>query len=84
MGYRFTLETANTIANLTFGKIISCYRDIYSSPQNYEGFLEFLAHADFVAQKVVNSTQHRKNKDNERNTVHAHFPFLTVCWDIIA
>ena len=42
MGYRFTLESANTVANLTFGKVMSCYRDIYSSPECYEGFMHFL------------------------------------------
>ena len=33
MGYRFTLESANTVANLTFGKVMVCYRDIFSSSQ---------------------------------------------------
>lgn len=42
MGYRFSLESANTVANLTFGKVMSCYRDIYSSVENYEGFMAFL------------------------------------------
>lgn len=42
MGYRFTLESANTVANLTFGKVMSCYRDIYSSVECYEGFMYFL------------------------------------------
>lgn len=42
MGYRFTLESANTVANLTFGKVMSCYRDIYSSAECYEGFMHFL------------------------------------------
>lgn len=42
MGYRFTLESANTVANLTFGKVMSCYRDIYSSTENYDGFMYFL------------------------------------------
>lgn len=42
MGCRFTLESANTVANLTFGKVMSCYRDIYSSAECYEGFMHFL------------------------------------------
>lgn len=42
MGYRFTLESANTVANLTFGKVMACYRDIYSSAECYEGFMHFL------------------------------------------
>lgn len=42
MGYRFTLESANTVANLTFGKVLSCYREIHSSEENYWGFKEFL------------------------------------------
>lgn len=42
MGYRFTLESANTVANLTFGKMMACYRDIYSSAESYDGFMHFL------------------------------------------
>lgn len=42
MGYRFTLESANTVANLTFGKVMPCYRDICSSAECYEGFIHFL------------------------------------------
>lgn len=42
MGYRFTLESANTVANLTFGKVMSCYRDIYSSQESYNRFMSFL------------------------------------------
>ncbi|WP_206214341.1 metallophosphoesterase [Desulfovibrio sp. ZJ369] len=42
MGYRFTLESANTVAKLTFGKVMSCYRDIYSSSECYEEFMYFL------------------------------------------
>lgn len=42
MGYRFSLETANTVANLSFGKVMSCYRDIYSSEENYTNFMIFL------------------------------------------
>ena len=42
MGFRFTLESANTVANLTCGRIYSCYDGIYSSYENYEGFLYFL------------------------------------------
>ena len=42
MGYRFTLESANTVANLSFGKVLSCYRDIRSSEEGYWGFMSFL------------------------------------------
>ncbi|MDR0889957.1 MAG: metallophosphoesterase [Oscillospiraceae bacterium] len=42
MGYRFSLQTANTIANLAFGKVISCYRDIYSDERCYWEFKDFL------------------------------------------
>ena len=42
MGYRFSLESANTVANLTFGKVMSCYRDICSSQENYNNFMTFL------------------------------------------
>ena len=42
MGYRFSLETANTVANLAFGKVLSSYRDIFSSESRYEEFKEFL------------------------------------------
>jgi hypothetical protein len=42
MGYRFSLKTANTVANLTFGKVLSCYRDIYSNESSYQEFQYFL------------------------------------------
>lgn len=42
MGYRFSLETANTVANLAFGKVLSCYRDIFSTENRYWEFKEFL------------------------------------------
>ena len=42
MGYRFTLESANTITNLAFGKVLSCYKDIYYSEERYHEFLYFL------------------------------------------
>jgi 3',5'-cyclic AMP phosphodiesterase CpdA len=42
MGYRFTLETANTVANLAFGKVMSCYRDIFSNRENHGNFRSFL------------------------------------------
>lgn len=42
MGYRFTLETANTVANLAFGKVMSCYREIFSNQENYWNFRAFL------------------------------------------
>ena len=42
MGYRFSLETANIVANLSFGKVISCYRDIVSSEQSFYEFKYFL------------------------------------------
>lgn len=42
MGYRFTLQTANIIANLTFGKVFSCYRYIFESNENLNNFIDFL------------------------------------------
>ena len=42
MGYRFSLESANTVANLSFGKVMACYRDIYSSQESYHSFMGFL------------------------------------------
>ncbi len=42
MGYRFTLESANTVANLTFGNVMSCFRDIYSSEESFYNFIYFL------------------------------------------
>lgn len=47
MGFRFTLESANTVANLTFGKVMSCYRDIYSSLESYQGFIHFLKQFEY-------------------------------------
>lgn len=42
MGFRFTLESANTVANLTCGRIYACYDGIYSSYENFDCFLYFL------------------------------------------
>lgn len=42
MGYRFSVETANTIANLSFGKVLSCYRDIFSTEDRFDEFMGFL------------------------------------------
>ena len=42
MGFRFSLQSANTVANLTFGKVMSCYRDIFQSRESYHQFLYFL------------------------------------------
>jgi predicted phosphodiesterase len=42
MGYSFTIESANTVANLTFGEVMSCYQDIRSSEESYYGFKDFL------------------------------------------
>ena len=42
MGFRFTIESANNVANLTCGKVVSCYDAICSSYTNYTNFLYFL------------------------------------------
>lgn len=42
MGYNFTLDTANIIANLSFGKVYECYCEIFSSEESFESFLGFL------------------------------------------
>ena len=42
MGFRFSLQSANTVANLTFGRVMSCYRDIFQSWDSYRQFLSFL------------------------------------------
>lgn len=31
MGYRVSLQAINIVANLTFGKVDCCYRDIFDS-----------------------------------------------------
>lgn len=56
MGYRFSLESANTVANLTFGKVMSCYRDIYSSEKGYNEFMSFLD--QFHENIYSNRTEH--------------------------
>lgn len=58
MGFRFTLESANTVANLTCGRIYSCYDGIYSSYENYEGFLYFLG---TFSENIYSSRQKRVN-----------------------
>jgi len=40
MGYRFTLDTANTVANLTFGKVMACYRSLHESEEMFYGFMQ--------------------------------------------
>lgn len=42
MGYRFSLESANTVANLAFGRVYACYRDIFDSQESYWNFRGFL------------------------------------------
>ena len=62
MGYRFTLESAHTVANLTFGKVLACFREIHSSEENFWGFRAFL-------------DQFNKNmfsNENERYYKHIH------------
>jgi predicted phosphodiesterase len=60
MGYRFTLESANTVAKLTFGKVVSCYRDIYSSPESYYGFMSFL---DQIPENMYSNEKERYIRD---------------------
>jgi len=71
MGYRFSLETANTVANLAFGKVLSCYRDIFSTENRYWEFKEFLA--TFDENFFVGDQQHYNYWDDEvehRNRHH--------------
>ena len=71
MGYRFTLESANTVANLTFGKVMSCYRDIYSSRENYDGFMYFLD--QFHKNMYTNELErYMKNIRRIRETLHLY------------
>lgn len=42
MGYRFTLEAANSVANLAEGKVMTCYKDIVSSEEDFFSFLDFV------------------------------------------
>lgn len=63
MGYRFTLESANTVANLTFGKVMSCYRDIYSSEESYDNFMLFL---DQFHQNIYSNQNERYMKSIRR------------------
>jgi len=54
MGFKFTLDLANTVANLTFGKVESCYQDIRNSPESYDRFMVFLKlfHEDLYSDRV--------------------------------
>ncbi|MFT8889536.1 MAG: hypothetical protein ABF904_12050, partial [Ethanoligenens sp.] len=68
MGYRFSLETANTVANLAFGKVLSCYSDIFSSENRYHEFKEFIDTFDenfFIGDKRYND--YRGNDLEYRN-----------------
>lgn len=42
MGFRFSLQSANTVANLTIGNIRSCYRDIFESWESINEFKTFI------------------------------------------
>lgn len=42
MGFRFSLRSANTVANLSFGKVTDTYREIFGSEQGYFEFRYFL------------------------------------------
>lgn len=42
MGFRFTIDSANIVANLACGKVLSCYDAIFSSYEDYMNFLYFL------------------------------------------
>lgn len=46
MGFRFTLESANTIANLSFGQVLTCYRELLDSEDGYADMLGFLYQFD--------------------------------------
>ena len=54
MGYRFTLESANTVANLTCGRIQSCFHSMYESRSTYDSFLNFL---DNFSENMYSSTK---------------------------
>ena len=56
MGYQFTLETANTVANLTFSKVTDCFMDILSSDESYYGFMDFLnnLNTNFMSNDIKN------------------------------
>ena len=43
MGFRFSFQDANVVANLTFGKVMSCYKYIFSSRAHYRRFQMFLS-----------------------------------------
>lgn len=73
MGYRFTLENANTIANLTFGKIDSCFETIISSDQEFDGFMSFIGN--------FNENMYSGNDKffNEINKIQKIFWGIKVC-----
>ena len=53
MGYRFSLETASTVANLTFGRVRECFEEILSSDECYWEFMSFIEifSASFVSDR---------------------------------
>jgi len=69
MGYRFSLETANTVANLAFGKVLSCYRDIFSTENRYLEFKEFL---DTFDENLFLGDKHYNYSDDEFERMHRH------------
>ena len=42
MGFSFPLQTANIVANLTFGRVNECYMEIFRNPNSHRNFMQFL------------------------------------------
>ena len=72
MGYRFTLETANIVANLTFGKVMSCFRGISDSTEQYFAFKYFI---ETFEQNFYSSNKHTfEDVRRIRNAINRYTP----------
>jgi predicted phosphodiesterase len=74
MEYKFTLESANAVANLAFSKIMPCYKSICSSLESYHEFMDFLGHfyKNICSYKFK---QDIKKKNHRPGEIHPRFEY---------
>lgn len=99
MGYRFTLEAANSVANLSEGKIITCYEDIMNSEEDFFSFLDFvntfedyayMKHPSFsmdmqrIRRKMDNSYWRSGDGNNSKDEVNHYNSELLDCLEILS
>lgn len=66
MDFRFTIGSANIVANLAYGKVLPCYDAIFSSYEDYMNFLYFL---DIFSQSMYSKLNSVYIVNIKRNSV---------------